>query len=165
MPIPEDRDDALRAAFIAFMHLFGSAQLLLKDRMRGGDAGLGPLQLRLLCLCAERPGSSQQQLADALGRDKGQVAHLIHALEDRGLVVRKADAADARLLRMQVTPAGVEQAQGFIALETEVARQLFGGLDPQQEQLLQALLDQLRTRISSPAHSARAPAATSSAPA
>lgn len=140
---PSAQDDALRAVFVSFMHVFGAAQQRLKDRMRTDQAGPGPLHLRLLSLCVELPGSTQQQLADALGRDKGQVAHLIRDLSERGLVNRLADPNDARLLRMHASAAGQRQAQTFIALETELARQLFEGLDTRQ---LAAMLEHMAHR-------------------
>jgi DNA-binding MarR family transcriptional regulator len=90
--------------------------------------GLGPLHLRLLDLCVEQPGGTQQQLANFTGRYKGQVAHLIHALEACGLLVRTPDARDDRLLRMSVTAAGANEVPRFMAIETQLAHHLFGEL-------------------------------------
>lgn len=140
-------DDTARTTFVSLMTVFGTAQQLLKDRMRveQGD-GLGPLHLRLLCLCVEQPGGTQQQLANLTGRDKGQVAHLIHALEARGLMVRTPDAMDGRLLRMSVTAAGANEVQRFMAIETELAHHLFGELAAGEVEQLQALARQLLQR-------------------
>ena len=110
--------------------------------------------MRLLCLCLEQPGCTQQQLADRIGRDKGQVAHLIHALQGQGLVTRTPDPADARLLRMDATVTGTAQAQRFMAMEAALAKQLFQGLAPDQHKLLQEITDQMLLSVSSLADSA-----------
>lgn len=140
-------DDTARTTFVSLMTVFGTAQQLLRDRMRIEQAdGLGPLHMRILCLCVEQPGGTQQQLANLTGRDKGQVAHLIHALEARGLMVRRADAGDGRLLRMSVTAAGATEVQRFMAIETELAHHLFGELAADEAEQLQALTRQLLLR-------------------
>lgn len=140
-------DDNARATFVSLMTVFGTAQQLLKDRIRVEQAdGLGPLHLRLLCLCDEQPGCTQQQLANLTGRDKGQVAHLIHALEARGLVTRMPDAQDGRILRMQVTAAGANEVQRFRAIETELAHHLFAELSVGEVEQLQTLTQQLLQR-------------------
>lgn len=143
---PSLADDAARTTFVSLMTVFGTAQQLLKDRMRVEQDGLGPLHLRLLCLCAEQPGGTQQQLANLTGRDKGQVAHLIHALEARGLMVRTPDALDGRILRMSVTATGANEAKRFIDIETELAHHLFGQLTTGEVAQLQALTCQLLQR-------------------
>jgi len=137
-------DGENRTVFVYLMTIFGAAQQRLKDRMRSAEMdGLGPLHMRLLCLNLEQPGCTQQRLADLVGRDKGQVAHLIHALQGQGLMTRTPDPADARLLRMDVTAAGALQAQRFMAMEAALATALFTGLDPQQIKLLQRVTDQM----------------------
>jgi DNA-binding MarR family transcriptional regulator len=144
---PTPSDDTARTVFVSLMTVFGTAQHFLKDRMRVEQAdGLGPLHLRLLCLCVEQPDGTQQQLANLMGRDKGQVAHLIHALEARGLMVRTPDARDGRLLRMSVTAAGANEVQRFMAIETELAHHLFGELAANEVEQLQALARQLLQR-------------------
>lgn len=140
-------DDTARTTFVSLMTLFGTAQQLIKDRMRVAQVdGLGPLHLRLLCLCVEQPGGTQQQLANLTGRDKGQVAHLIHALEARGLMARTPDALDGRLLRMSVTPAGADEVHRFMAIETELAQHLFGALAAGEVEQLQTWVHQLLQR-------------------
>ena len=144
---PAIPDDTARTTFVSLMTLFGTVQQILKDRMRVEQAdGLGPLHLRLLCLCVEQPDGTQQELANLMGRDKGQVAHLIHALEGRGLMARTPDARDGRLLRMSVTPAGIKEVKRFIALETEIAHHLFGELAGDEVEQLRALAGQVLQR-------------------
>ena len=49
-----------------------------------GEAGLTPLEGRVLIFFARRPGATQSDLAAHSGRDKGQLARLINGLRARG---------------------------------------------------------------------------------
>eukprot|EP01030_Chromulinospumella_sphaerica_P022441 gene22441-22421_t len=109
------------------MTAFGSVQQLLKTRMQGDpDQGLGPLHFRALCLCQRYPGAPQQQLVQAMGRDKGQIARLIRELEQRGLLQRTPAPDDGRVWLLTVTPEGEEKCTWFSALEAQVATELLG---------------------------------------
>lgn len=136
--------EAAYAAFVSLMTLFGTSKQRLNERLRAVDVdGLGPLHMRLLCLCVEQPGCTQQHLANQIGRDKGQVAHLIHALEGRGLLSRTPDAQDGRILRLSATAAGQQHAQQFVTIETEFAQQLFQGLSVIEFEQLQVMARKL----------------------
>ncbi|MGE4552107.1 MAG: MarR family winged helix-turn-helix transcriptional regulator [Desulfovibrionaceae bacterium] len=63
-------------------------------------------QWPLLLLVQAEPGLTQAELAARLMREKTVVSRLAAALEDRGLLTRRADPADARLRRLRTTPTG-----------------------------------------------------------
>lgn len=141
---PAPSDEAAHAAFVSLMTFFGASKQQLNERLRSAHVeGLGPLHMRLLCLCVEQPGCTQQHLARQIGRDKGQVAHLIHALEGRGLLARAPDAHDGRILRLSATAAGQQNAEQFVAIETEFAQQLFHELSATEFAQLQELARKL----------------------
>ncbi|KXC05894.1 MarR family winged helix-turn-helix transcriptional regulator [Microbacterium hominis] len=65
-----------------------------------------PQYLALIVLAAgERTVSG---LGDELGLDSGTLSPLLRRLEDRGLVLRRRDAADERVVRVALTAAGRE---------------------------------------------------------
>jgi DNA-binding MarR family transcriptional regulator len=149
LPIQDAEEASHLSTFVAFMTLFGSAQQVLKSRMQAqAEQGLGPLHLRALCLCLRNPGASQQQLVQSMGRDKGQIARLIRELEDRHYLVRTPDEHDRRVWRLTVTPEGDEKCQWFSAIEANLATDLLGGINAQENAQLAQLLTELRTRIS-----------------
>lgn len=142
-----DRASAL-STFVAFMTLFGSAQQVLKTRMQDqADQGLGPLHLRALCLCLRNPGGTQQQVVQAMERDKGQIARLIRELEERHFLVRTPDERDRRVWRLDVTPEGEEKCRWFSAIEAQLATDMLGGIGTQALGQLEQLLNELRERI------------------
>lgn len=130
------------------MTAFGTAQQLLKNRMHSqAEPGLGPLHLRALCLCLRNPGWTQQQVVQAMGRDKGQMARLVRDLEQRELLVRSADPHDGRVWRLNVTRAGERLCAWFTAIEAQLAQDLLGGLSPRAQTAMQTLLTEMQARL------------------
>ena len=137
-----------RKTFTTLMTVCGALQQAVKDKLKEETMeGLGPLQLKLLALCMEQDGSTQQQLANQVGRDKGQVAHLLHALESMGLLIRTPDVADKRVLRLSATLEGSRLAQQFNALETRLALALFSEFGEQDLQAMAAFADKMLRRL------------------
>ena len=150
MSQPKRRETASAlATFQAFMTLFGSVRQQLKTRMQD-DSGhaLGPVHLRALSLCQRHPGWTQQQLGQAMGRDKGQITRLIRELEEQGHLARSPDEQDRRVWRLNVTPAGEKECAWFLAIEAELAGDLFGGLAAKEREQLVQLLGGVQERIS-----------------
>lgn len=136
------------ATFQAFMTLFGSIRRVMKTRMQedGGHA-LGPVHLRALSLCQRHAGWTQQQLGQAMGRDKGQITRLIRELEEQGYLARSPDEQDRRVWRLNVTPAGEKACAWFLAIEASLATDLFGKLGAQEREHLLQLLSGVQERI------------------
>lgn len=142
LKIPSKRQPD-RESFVAFMTLFGRAQEELRDLMRGAPgpaAGLGPMQMRALCICVENPGAAQSHLAKAMGRDKGQIARMAKELEERGLLAREPDARDKRSCRLTATASGIERSRWFESLEEAVAGRMFAGVGLEARDGLSAAL-------------------------
>lgn len=89
-------------------------KLLASLELAPPDAGI----LRLLALA---PGLSQQELAAKLGMHASRLVAMIDALEERRLVIRRPDASDRRVYRLELSQAGREtlSAIGRAALEHE----------------------------------------------
>lgn len=146
-PSRRDTDSAL-ATFQAFMTLFGSVRQVMKDRMQADDGhALGPVHLRALTLCQRHPGWTQQQLGQAMGRDKGQITRLIRELEEQAWLARTPDEQDRRVWRLNVTPTGEKECAWFLAIEASLATDLFGGLGTREREALVRLMNDLRERI------------------
>ncbi len=137
------------ATFQAFMTLFGSIRQVMKTRMQDdGEHALGPVHLRALSLCQRHPGWTQQQLGQAMGRDKGQMARLIRELEEQDYLARTPDEQDRRVWRLNVTPAGEKECAWFLSIEASLATDLFGKLSAKEREQLVQLLGRVRERIS-----------------
>lgn len=68
---------------------------------------------------------SQRELADHAGTDPMMTSQVVRGLEQRGLIERIADPADARARRILVTPAGAALAPKAIAVVEQADRAFF----------------------------------------
>ncbi len=83
---------------------------------------------------------TQQQVADFSGLDRMMLSKVLAGLEERGLVARTPDAADARVKRLAVTPPGRELVDAATAIARGVDADLFAGVESPER-----LRDELRT--------------------
>jgi DNA-binding MarR family transcriptional regulator len=84
-------------------------------------------QWMLLVLLWIRDGQHQQQLADALGKDRTTVTRLIDGLEKQNLLIRIPDTESQRQKLIYLTYKGRELEQTLMPLEYEnTLRQEFG---------------------------------------
>jgi DNA-binding MarR family transcriptional regulator len=86
----------------------------LRDRVRAGARGLTASGAHTLEVLAERGPLSLNALAAELFVDKSTASRTVGLLEDLGHVARRADAADGRAIRVELTAAGraLERALG-----------------------------------------------------
>ncbi len=71
-------------------------------------------------------------------------------LEERGLVVRRADAQDRRISRLEVTPAGRRQIEGNRSRRTAWLAQRLADLTAEDRQALEAAIAVLEGLVSAP---------------
>ena len=78
---------------------------------------------------------TQQQAADAARMDRKMASKLVATLEDRALVARVPDPADARARRLRLTEAGREVLRSCIAAARQADAEVFG-THPDTDRLL-----------------------------
>jgi DNA-binding MarR family transcriptional regulator len=81
---------------------------------------------------------SQRQVADHAAADVMMSSQVLRVLEQRGLLTRGADPADARVKRLDVTAAGAALAERAIAV-VETADAVFFGRSSDPDRLLAVL--------------------------
>lgn len=101
---------------------------------------LPPMQAKALMFVARHPGQTQQDLVDHSGRDKAQVARLLKELEEHGLIQRSPDPKDRRVLRLDISPAGSQVIDRFMAMRRQITAAMLDGLSDQDRQTLARLL-------------------------
>ena len=70
-----------------------------------GD-GTSTVQCHVLNELLRHEGLTQQNLVERLGLDKGWISRAVDGLVESGAVVKQADQADRRCMRLALTPAG-----------------------------------------------------------
>lgn len=121
----------------AVMHLVRARQF---RALKEGAHELNHMEAKVLGFFAAHPGAAQGDLVRHSGRDKGQIARLIAALRERGLLEAVADDTDRRSVRLAVSATG-RALQGAVREQARVvsAQALEGLGDAERRQLLQLL--------------------------
>lgn len=77
-----------------------------------------PPHLDILINLYRTPGISQQDLADKLLVGRSNLSMLLPQMEKRGLLIRRGDPQDRRVLRLELTEAGVSLTEEAIAIQS-----------------------------------------------
>ena len=96
----------------------------------------------LLC-CADAGEISARGLADALGKDQGNVTRFLDRLESRKLVTRRCHTRDRRLLVIEATHRGRQLAPQLRCMFEEAGSKFFAEIPPDDIAQLELRLSQL----------------------
>jgi DNA-binding MarR family transcriptional regulator len=100
---------------------------------------------------------TQRDLARELHVSSPTVTRMVGSMERAGLVRRHSDAADARLVRVELTEAGRTQERAMQAAAGEYVEQTFGALPERERRELARLLEKLGDRITTVAEEPEEP--------
>ena len=108
----------------------------------GYDRGLQPVQWQALMFLrsANRFSRTPKALTAWLGQTKGSVSQTVAALEKKGLVQRRADPGDQRVVRLDLTEAGTRLVAGP---PPALAAQMLGHLAAAQRDSFSSLVEQM----------------------
>src|SRR5574340_244300 len=102
-----------------------------------------PEQYWLLRLLRRDGALSISELAEALGVTGSSVTTACKRLEKAGLVTRERQQDDERMVRVMLTPQGHEHVEAWRRRRREIVEQWLAGLEPQEQDTLQHLLERL----------------------
>ncbi len=112
-----------------------------------GEAG-GSLPVWLVLLNVKvRPTATQRELAAAVGVREATLTHHLNSMEASGLLVRRRDEANRRIHVVELTKAG---EAAFLRLRTTALafdRRLRRGIDGEQADALDQVLDRLVANV------------------
>jgi len=104
-------------------------------------------QAMCLRMLAHADDVTQRDLARALHVSSPTVTKMVGSMERAGLVRRRPDADDARLVRVELTEAGRVQEHEMHTAAGEYAELTFGALPERERRELARLLEKLGDRI------------------
>lgn len=146
-PESENSPPTAEASFAAFFQLFASVRGTLDEALRQERIGLSLMHLALLRYCQAHPGCSQQALAQAVGRDKGQIARLIREFEEQGLLTREQDAEDRRSQCLHLTAKAEAACEQFSHQESIIAKRMFSALSDAERSQFAGLLSTMKAGL------------------
>jgi DNA-binding MarR family transcriptional regulator len=114
----------------------------VSEQMKPADLPAGcPLVLHLV---HDRPGLTVSALSRAAGQAKSRTSVIVDWLADRGILDKRADPDDQRLVRVYATPRVEALWHGMHRMMEDMMAELLADLDPEQRANLVAALRQLR---------------------
>ena len=105
--------------------------------------GMHRAQATLLCRLFAQDGMTQSEIAEQLSVQGATVTNMLQRMEDGGLVVRRRDPEDNRLVRVYLTDSGRKQERAITEQFMKVEEAIFDGLDHQQRIVLRQMLKQM----------------------
>jgi DNA-binding MarR family transcriptional regulator len=112
------------------------------DQMKPADLPAGTHLV--LHLAHDRPGLTVSELSRAVGQAKSRTSVIVDWLADKGLVEKRADPGDQRLVRVYATPRVEVLWKDMHRMMEDMMGDLLADLDPEQRDSLVAALRLLR---------------------
>ncbi len=119
----------------------------LQEAMRDAGEGLGPMEARCLGFFMRHDGATQSDLVQHAGRDKAQIARIVKALHERGLLQSCRDPDDGRSQRVSVTAEGQALQRRMQQLRVRFEKTMVAGLSEAERTTLLALLERMQTNV------------------
>jgi DNA-binding MarR family transcriptional regulator len=119
----------------------------LQEAMRQDGEGLGPMEARCLAYFMRHDGATQSDLVHHSGRDKAQIARIVKALHERGLLHSRPDPDDGRSQRIGVTAEGQALQRKMQQHRARFEKAMVAGLDEKERAALLALLQRLQDNV------------------
>jgi DNA-binding MarR family transcriptional regulator len=94
----------------------------------------------LLSFLDEHPGTTQQELGEAMLLDSNTVVLLLNELEARGFSIRRRDTGDRRRHVVEITPSGRDAVARGEKARDAIEDEVFAGLTADERQTLRRLL-------------------------
>jgi len=104
-------------------------------------------QATVLCVVAKQDGITQSEIAERLSVQGASVTNMLQRLEEAGLVARRRDPDDNRLVRVYLTEAGLQKEDSINAQLGEMQELLFKGISEADRTLLRHQLRQIMANI------------------
>lgn len=104
-------------------------------------------QAALLCVVAKQDGLTQSEIAEALSVQGATVSSMLGRLEKAGMVIRRRDPEDNRLVRVYLTDAGMQKERAINAQFGALQEQIFKGISDAERGLLREWLRRIVTNI------------------
>jgi MarR family transcriptional regulator, organic hydroperoxide resistance regulator len=108
---------------------------------------LAPEQNLIMMLLWEQDGSTQNQLAESLNKDKTNIARMASNLESKGFIKRVSCKNDRRAIRIYLTEDGKELGKKVIPIAEEFNAIITNGITEEELIQLKRILDKINRNV------------------
>jgi len=106
-----------------------------------------PGQVPLLLTVNSESGLSQKELANKLFVSAPTITVSMKRLENSGLIEKRPDEKDARIMRVYITQKGIETAQELRRITERLEEEMFDGFTTEEKIIFRRLLLQIRDNL------------------
>lgn len=122
-----------------FMKYYDRQFLPLLER-----TGLSMREIHVLLFLANHPGQdTARDVAELRGLAKSQVSQAVEALTARGILARRDDPEDRRVVHLDITETGRPLAREAQAIQAACGKRLLAGLNEEEQALFLNLLERV----------------------
>ena len=114
---------------------------------RAAKVGITRPQWRVLARLKREAGLRQVELAERLDMEPITLCRIVDRLEEAGLVERKADPADRRAWRLELTEKAAPVVTKLRSLARDIAAEATDGIEEPELKVLQQKLSTIRTNV------------------
>ncbi|MCD8552421.1 MarR family transcriptional regulator [Seleniivibrio sp.] len=104
-------------------------------------------QWHLLSLIAENSGAKQSELSEILDMRPSSMTEMLVKLEQSGLIERRQDEKDQRVMRVYLSEKGEKALKASKAAIVEMSDALFGSLTEEEQTQFLALMEKLTANL------------------
>lgn len=106
--------------------------------------GLSMREIHVLLFLVNHPGQdTARDVVELRGLAKSQVSQAVEVLTGRGVLARRADGTDRRVIHLDITEAGLPLAQEARAIQYACGRRLLAGLNEEERTVFLDLLERV----------------------
>jgi DNA-binding MarR family transcriptional regulator len=105
--------------------------------------GLHRAQVNVLCRLFEQDGMTQSEIADKLSVQGATITGMLQRMEEAGLITRRRDPDDNRLVRVYLTDSGRNQERAIGEQALRVEQAVFEGLSDQERAALRHMMKRM----------------------
>ena len=132
-------------SWLAAVRAYNLCDAVMTARL--AELGLRVGEHEVLAYLATVPGITQQALAERCFVTKSGVSMLVAQMEAQGLVVREADAGDARVKRLLLTKAGQALAGKTLKIQSEVVGAMAEGVSEAELATVADVMQRVSARL------------------
>ena len=132
-----------------------SARAFLSRRLEDNGIDMTIEQFKVMVVLWKEKSSTQQNIADFVGKDKTSVTRLIAGLEKRSLIQRTSDKSDKRCNLVTLTAQGIALEIPTMAVLSEASAFVHKNIDPKELEITLRVLQTMCQTLNSPTTSSK----------
>jgi DNA-binding MarR family transcriptional regulator len=132
-----------------------SARAFLSRRLEDNGIDMTIEQFKVMVVLWKEKSSTQQNIADFVGKDKTSVTRLIAGLEKRSLIQRTSDTNDKRCNLVTLTAQGIALETPTMAVLSDASAYVHKNIDPKELEITLRVLQTMCQTLNSPTNSSK----------